>query len=115
MKLQTIIEYNEDVGDVRLHPALKDLKQTMERTSEGRRADFRNYEGDLDTRYFGDWEGDDGSGDYDWQELSDKTTQIVNRLVQNVEKRHKVNIDWSPSEKNYITFRIAQIPLKSRS
>lgn len=107
MKLQTILEYNDDEGDVPLHSALADLKQTLERTSEGRQADFRNYEGDLDTRYFGDWEGDDGTGDYDQQRLSDKTGQLVDHLVRDIERRHKVKIHWSPGEKNYITFRIA--------
>ncbi len=106
MKLQTIIEYNDDYGDVPLHIALEDLKQTLERTPEGRQADFRNYEGDLDTRYFGDWEGD-GSDDDDWERLSDKTGKLIDHLVRHIERQHRVKIRWSPGEKNYITFRIA--------
>lgn len=105
MKLQQLFEI-ERVGDVALHPALEDLYRTMSRTREGNQTDFRNYDGSLDTRYFGDWEGDDGSGDYDHQTLTDKTGKFVDQLVKDVEKRHSVKIDWFPGEKNYIVFRV---------
>ena len=105
MKLQQLFEI-ERVGDVELHPALEDLYRRMSRSREGNQTDFRNYDGDLDTRYFGDWEGDDGSGDYDHQNLTDRTGKLVDQLVKDVEKSHKVKIQWSPGEKNYISFRV---------
>ena len=113
--LQTLCEafLDDQVGDIPLHPALQDLLHTMKRMPEGRHADFRNYEGELDTRYFGEWYSERNEyGEYDedddWQRLSDKTAKLIDKLVREFEKKHRVKISWSTSEKNHIDFRITK-------
>lgn len=57
----------------------------------------------FDVRYWGHWEGDDGSGDYDWQQLSDESRKKLRVILQQVEDRYKnVKMQYSPEEKNWI-------------
>lgn len=111
LKREREVEYFKHMGEnsatAEIHPALRDLHSGMERHIENKNhAEFRHVYGALDTRHWGHWEGSDGSGDYDHQTLSHKSGEHLHHLVKDVEKRHKVKIHATPSEKNYITFHI---------
>lgn len=57
-----------------------------------------------EVRDWGHWEGDDGSGDYDWQEMTSDTRELLKRLCAKVESWHKgrVKVSYSGGEKNWI-------------
>lgn len=88
--------------------ALEDLKYEMRRIDSG--SDWRLEEQDgwlcLSVRYWGDWEGDDGSGDYDWQTLSDSYRDKLNSILTKIQKRYGVQIHEPGSEKNWLDFEI---------
>lgn len=58
-----------------------------------------------EVRYWGSWEGDDGSGDYDWQHLTDEWDEKLYKVRQDVKKKFPAfanNISISTEEKNWI-------------
>jgi hypothetical protein len=89
--------------------ALNDLKYEMRKLYNG--DDWRLEERDnhliLEVRYWGNWEGDDGSGDYDWQQLNSSDRQKLNDIITKVCKKHGVQINEQGSEKNWLVFEIA--------
>ena len=89
--------------------ALNDLKYEMRKLYNG--DDWRLEERDnhliLEVRYWGNWEGDDGSGDYDWQQLNSSDRQKLNNIITKVCKKHGVQINEPGSEKNWLVFEIA--------
>ena len=88
--------------------ALEDLKYEMRRIDSG--SDWRLEEKDgwlcLSVRYWGDWEGDDGSGDYDWQTLSNDYRDKLNSILTKIQKKYGVQIHEPGSEKNWLDFEI---------
>lgn len=61
---------------------------------------------ELGVRYWGDWEGDDGSGDYDHQELSRSSSKEMTDVLRKVEKKHKsVKLSFQTGEKNWLYIR----------
>ena len=88
--------------------ALEDLKYEMRRLYRGE--DWRLEERDnqlcLEVRYWGNWEGDDGSGDYDWQTLCKEDRDKLNAILTKVCKKHGVKIEEPGSEKNWLCFYI---------
>ena len=93
--------------------ALEDLKYEMKRIDSG--SDWRLEENDgwmcLSVRYWGDWEGDDGSGDYDWQTLSDSYRDKLNSILTKIQKKYGVQIHEPGSEKNWLDFEIQIKPI----
>lgn len=61
---------------------------------------------DLSVRRLGIWTSPPGKEDYDWERLSDKSYDQVDSIVNSVQKSTGRKIDWSPSEKNWLDFRI---------
>lgn len=88
--------------------ALQDLKSEMRRIDSG--SDWRLEEQDnemcLSVRYWGSWHGDDGSGDYDWQELDDNYRDKLNSILTKIQKKYGVQIYEPGSEKNWLDFCI---------
>lgn len=71
-------------------------------------ADF-SYDADekeLEVRYFGDWEGDDGSGDYDWQTPTEKTVEKIKKIQKAFKKEYGFELESDWGEKNYFYFKI---------
>lgn len=95
--------------------ALNDLKYEMRKISQG--SDWRlENEYDylsLSVRYWGEWEGDDGSGDYDWQTLVDDYKVKLKNLVIKTSKKYNVKVTYDIGEKNWISFdiQVAEIDL----
>jgi hypothetical protein len=108
MKLSNLSEaFYQDDFNGRMDPALEDLFSALRRTREGNYADYRRTnESEFEVRHFGKWVGDDGSGDYDWQTLSRETSKQVNDLVKQIQKKHRVKIDWQTGEKNWMYFKL---------
>lgn len=100
------------VTDKELHDALHELRSLMQQHTKldqmaswrERPEQRRNGEWVLEVRDWGHWEGDDGSGDYDWQELTSESKQLLRGLCTKVEGWHKgrVKVTFSPGEKNWI-------------
>ena len=88
--------------------ALKALKSEMRKISNG--SDWRlETEEDymsLSVRYWGDWEGDDGSGDYDWQTLDEDYRDELDDILYKIQKQYNVQIHEPGSEKNWLDFNI---------
>lgn len=88
--------------------ALNDLKYEMRKISSG--SDWRLENEDdylsLLVRYWGEWEGDDGSGDYDWQTLVDDYKAKLKNLVIKTSKKYNVKVIYDIGEKNWISFNI---------
>lgn len=58
---------------------------------------------EFDVRDWGGWEGDDGSGDYDFQNLTRKSSKDLEQIITRVEKEYPtVKLDWQTGEKNWI-------------
>lgn len=95
--------------------ALNDLKYEMRKISQG--SDWRLENEDdylsLSVRYWGQWEGDDGSGDYDWQSLADDYKTKLKNLVIKTSKKYNVKVVYDIGEKNWISFdiKVAEIDL----
>ena len=95
--------------------ALNDLKYEMRKISSG--SDWRLENEDdylsLSVRYWGEWEGDDGSGDYDWQTLVDDYKTKLKNLVIKTSKKYNVKVTYDIGEKNWISFdiKVAEIDL----
>lgn len=62
----------------------------------------------LEVRYLGKWEGDDGSGDYDWQHPTTETVEKVKEIKEKFKKRfgYELSSDWG--EKNWYYFKIKE-------
>jgi len=55
------------------------------------------------TRDWGRWEGDDGSGDYDHQNLTRESSKKARDILDDLEKRHKnVKLSFDTGEKNWL-------------
>ena len=97
--------------------ALEELKYLMKRVDEG--SDWRLNQEDntmiLEVRYWGNWEGDDGSGDYDWQTLSDEYRLKLNDILKKVQKGYNIQIHEPGSEKNWLVFEIPITKLRKDS
>ena len=95
--------------------ALNDLKYEMRKISSG--SDWRLENEDdylsLSVRYWGEWEGDDGSGDYDWQTLVDDYKTKLKNLVIKTSKKYNVKVTYDVGEKNWISFdiKVTQVDL----
>lgn len=87
---------------------LKNLKYEMQKISNG--SDWRFEDEDdymsLEVRYWGDWEGDDGSGDYDWQELTSEYREKLDSILSKIQKKYGVQIYEPGAEKNWLVFEI---------
>lgn len=87
---------------------LEDLKYEMKKIDSG--SDWRLEENDgymsLEVRYWGEWEGDDGSGDYDWQTLSPNYRAKLDSILTDIQKKYGVQINEPGSEKNWLDFEI---------
>ena len=63
---------------------------------------------EFSVRYWGDWENPPearGEQDYDWQQPTKKTIDAVNKVVKDVQKRHKnLLLDFGIGEKNWFEF-----------
>ena len=58
---------------------------------------------ELEVRDWGQWEGDDGSGDYDHQTLTSKSSKMLRDIIAGVEKRYgNVKLSSQTGEKNWI-------------
>jgi hypothetical protein len=78
-------------------------QQKQDRFAEWRRVDPKEGHRAHEVRYWGTWEGDDGSGDYDWQRLSREDGELIKRLIAQIEKWYPgVQLDFSTEEKNWI-------------
>ena len=97
-----------EATDQQLRDALQAVKDAMRNADRQQHQTWRAIEKDgkgfmFDVRDWGDWEGDDGSGDYDFQNLTKKSSKMLHDIIADVEKRHKnVKLDWQTGEKNWI-------------
>ena len=68
----------------------------------------------IDVRHWGTWEGDDGSGDYDWQKLSRPDAELLMRLEDQVNKMYKgkAEVSANTEEKNWIVIRAKSLGVK---
>ena len=60
---------------------------------------------EMAVRDWGRWEGDDGSGDYDFQRLSKKSSDEMRKIIDAANKtwgKKGIDIDWQTGEKNWI-------------
>lgn len=61
-------------------------------------------------RHFGQWEvpqGEDDDGDYDWKVPTDKTQQVVKKVLDGFRKKYpKYNITSSYEEKEWLTIQV---------
>lgn len=60
-------------------------------------------------RYWGDWsnpEDAEDEEDYDWQVLSKKSQEVLDKTVKNFAKVNDVKVRWTTEEKNYINFSL---------
>lgn len=95
-----------EATEQQLRDALQAVRDAMRNVD--RRADYEQIQKDgrgfeFQVRYWGEWEGDDGSGDYDFQSLTRKSSKMLNDIITDVEKRYKtVKLDWQTGEKNWI-------------
>jgi hypothetical protein len=94
-----------------LKAAMLDAAAEMRHHKLSKGADWRfptpdKKSAEAEVRYWGRWEGDDGSGDYDFQELSSTSAKEIASILNQVEKRHpKVAMSYSTGEKNWIYIR----------
>ena len=97
--------------------AFEELKYQMKRIDSGSdwRLEEQGNELCLSVRYWGEWHGDDGSGDYDWQELDDDYRDKLNSILKKVQKKYNVQIREPGSEKNWLDFEIALTKLTKDS
>lgn len=102
-------EKNKEKQEAEKQSLLKnDLKSMLKEISPS--ADYR-YDAEqkeLQVRYFGKWEGDDGSGDYDWQTPTAETKEKVQKIKEKFKKRfgYELKADWG--EKNWYSFWIPE-------
>lgn len=92
-----------------------DLKRALQRMSP--HADYR-YDDEsniLEVRYLGNWEGDDGSGDYDWQTMTESSRKKVGDIIKEVEKRTKFKISFHTGEKNWSYFELIDKKKKAKN
>ena len=102
-------EKNKEKQEAEKQSLLKnDLKSMLKEISPS--ADYRYdaEEKELQVRYFGKWEGDDGSGDYDWQTPTAETKEKVQKIKEKFKKRfgYELKADWG--EKNWYSFWIPE-------
>lgn len=85
-----------------------DLKYILKKHSPY--ADYRYDEEDktLEVRYWGDWEGDDGSGDYDWQTPTQKTKDKIDQIKKDFKKQFGYDLEVGSGEKNWLYFNIKE-------
>lgn len=100
-------EYNKQREDVKKQDTLRyDLKSMLKEISPN--ADYRYDEErkTLEVRYLGKWEGDDGSGDYDWQTPTKETVEQVRKIKDQFKKKfgYELSSDWG--EKNWYYFKL---------
>ena len=97
--------------------ALENLKSEMRRIDSGSdwRLEEQNNEMCLSVRYWGSWHGDDGSGDYDWQQLDDNYRDKLNSILIKVQKKYGVQIYEPGSEKNWLDFCIPITKMTKKS
>lgn len=102
-------EYNKQQEENKKQDTLRyDLKSMLKKISPS--ADYR-YDADekeLQVRYLGKWEGDDGSGDYDWQTPTQDTKDKIEEIKKEFKKRFGYELKSSWSEKNWYSFWISE-------
>lgn len=113
MKLADIYEAAEKATDVDCKAAIAEVVTGMKNSGENTRdADWRatpEKSGSYwmaEVRNWGRWEGDDGSGDYDFQALSEKSSKALDKIVDPIEKKYAANgvsLHVQTGEKNWIT------------
>ena len=59
----------------------------------------------LEVRHWGKWEGDDGSGDYDWQTLSKESEEKIKKIEKEFKKEYGIDLYIEAGEKNWLLFR----------
>lgn len=97
-----------EATEQQMRDALDAVKNAMRNADRSQGQTWRGIEKDgkgfmFDVRDWGHWEGDDGSGDYDFQNLTKKSSKMMNDIITDVEKRYKnVKLDWQTGEKNWI-------------
>jgi hypothetical protein len=96
-------------SDDEMKTALLDVAAEMwdhkgARGAYGRGAPEKDGKGfEISVRDWGTWEGDGGSGDYDFQELSKESSKEIAKILQQVEKRHPtVALTFQTGEKNWL-------------
>ncbi len=67
----------------------------------------------IEVRHWGDWEVPDGEyddGDYDWETLTDKSGNELDKFIKKMSKKSsKLIVEWSQEEKNWIYIIIARV------
>lgn len=98
-----------NASDDELKTALLDVAAEMKHHKDNKGADWRTTpekEGKrygIEVRYWGHWEGDDGSGDFDYQELSSRSSKEIASILRDAEARHKnVKLSYESGEKNWL-------------
>jgi hypothetical protein len=98
-----------NASDDELKTALLDVASEMKHHKDNKGADWRTTpekEGkryNIEVRHWGHWEGDDGSGDYDYQELSRTSSKEIASILKGAEQRHKnVKLSYESGEKNWL-------------
>lgn len=109
-------ERENERKELRKQDALRyDLKSILKKHSPY--ADYRYDEEDktLEVRYWGDWEGDDGSGDYDWQTPTQKTKDKLDQIKKDFKKQYGYDLEIGSGEKNWLYFNIKEKAKKARN
>lgn len=85
-----------------------DLKSMLKEISPSAEYRYDADEKELQVRYLGKWEGDDGSGDYDWQKPTQETKDKIQEIKEKFKKRfgYELKADWG--EKNWYSFWIPE-------
>lgn len=100
-------EWDKKQAEIKKENALRyDLKSILKKHSPY--ADYRYDEEDktLEVRYWGDWEGDDGSGDYDWQTPTQETKDKITQIKKDFKKQYGYDLEAQSGEKNWFYFKI---------
>lgn len=102
-------EYEEWHKELRKESLLEyDLKSMLKDITKDADYNYDKERKTLEVRYLGDWEGDDGSGDYDWQHPTEETVEKVKEIKEKFKKRfgYELSSDWG--EKNWYYFKIKE-------
>jgi C1A family cysteine protease len=87
------------------------LKKIESDYSSLKRSDFKETQNDdgsldVDVRFLGRWESPEFEEDYDFDDLSSKSSKQIQKIVGDVQKKSGRKISWDAGEKNWINFNI---------